>query len=70
MLDFVYSTTVVDPLASSSAIVVRPDPALANALKAAAPLGTLIGQVVFGRLADKAGRKRMCTSLHPCESTS
>ncbi|KAI0339734.1 phosphate transporter [Trametopsis cervina] len=29
------------------------------AVKAAAPLGTLIGQLVFGWLADKIGRKRM-----------
>lgn len=31
-------------------------------LKVATPVGTLIGQLLFGWLADVVGRKRMCTS--------
>lgn len=33
------------------------------AVKAAAPIGTLIGQLLFGWLADRIGRKRMCTCI-------
>ncbi|EKM50794.1 uncharacterized protein PHACADRAFT_105051 [Phanerochaete carnosa HHB-10118-sp] len=55
MLNFVYSTT----FNANGNISVRPNASLANAVKIAAPVGTLIGQLVFGRLADKAGRKRM-----------
>ena len=32
-------------------------------VKVATPAGTLIGQLLFGWLADVVGRKRMCTSL-------
>ena len=32
-------------------------------LKIASPVGTLVGQLVFGWLADIVGRKRMC--MHP-----
>lgn len=35
------------------------------AIKAAAPVGTFIGQVVFGYLADHIGRKRMCKRGFP-----
>lgn len=35
------------------------------ALKAAAPIGTFIGQLLFGWLADRAGRKRMCACRKP-----
>lgn len=38
--------------------------ALANAVKIAAPLGTFIGQLLFGWLADRTGRKRMCKSIY------
>lgn len=31
-------------------------------LKVATPVGTLVGQLLFGWLADVVGRKRMCTS--------
>lgn len=34
-------------------------------VKAATPIGAIVGQLVFGFLADKVGRKRMCTSLSP-----
>lgn len=30
-------------------------------VKVATPVGTLIGQLLFGWLADLVGRKRMCT---------
>jgi PHS family inorganic phosphate transporter-like MFS transporter len=30
-------------------------------LKVATPVGTLVGQLLFGWLADVVGRKRMCT---------
>ena len=36
---------------------------VSGALKAAAPVGTLIGQIIFGYAADHIGRKRMCASL-------
>lgn len=29
-------------------------------LKIAAPLGSIFGQILFGWLADRLGRKRMC----------
>ena len=32
------------------------------AIKVATPVGTLIGQLLFGWLADVVGRKRMCKS--------
>jgi len=32
-------------------------------IKVATPVGTLVGQVLFGWLADILGRKRMCRSL-------
>lgn len=32
-------------------------------VKAATPVGNLIGQVLFGWLADVLGRKRMCMSF-------
>jgi MFS family permease len=32
-------------------------------IKAASPVGTLVGQLVFGWLADIVGRKRMCMYL-------
>ena len=37
-------------------------------LKAATPIGTLFGQLVFGVLADRVGRKRMCTHTFPLAS--
>ena len=30
-------------------------------VKVATPVGTLVGQLLFGWLADLVGRKRMCT---------
>ena len=37
-------------------------------VKVATPIGTLVGQLLFGWLADVVGRKRMCTSFYyrPC----
>lgn len=32
-------------------------------IKVATPVGTLIGQLLFGWLADIVGRKRMCTYI-------
>lgn len=32
-------------------------------LKVASPIGTLCGQVFFGWLADRIGRKRACRSI-------
>jgi MFS transporter, PHS family, inorganic phosphate transporter len=32
-------------------------------VKVAAPVGTLVGQLLFGWLADMVGRKRMCAHL-------
>jgi len=32
-------------------------------VKVATPVGTLVGQVLFGWLADVVGRKRMCKSF-------
>jgi PHS family inorganic phosphate transporter-like MFS transporter len=32
-------------------------------LKVATPVGTLVGQLLFGWLADVVGRKRMCMSF-------
>jgi len=34
-------------------------------IKVATPVGTLVGQLLFGWLADVVGRKRMCTSSPP-----
>ena len=36
-------------------------------LKVATPVGTLVGQLLFGWLADRVGRKRMCTSSYLLE---
>lgn len=33
-------------------------------VKVATPVGTLVGQLFFGWLADVVGRKRMCECLH------
>ena len=32
-------------------------------IKVATPVGTLVGQLLFGYLADRLGRKRMCMFL-------
>jgi PHS family inorganic phosphate transporter-like MFS transporter len=32
-------------------------------VKVATPVGTFVGQLLFGWLADVVGRKRMCTSF-------
>ena len=32
-------------------------------VKVATPIGTFVGQLLFGWLADVVGRKRMCKSL-------
>jgi hypothetical protein len=34
-------------------------------IKVAAPVGTLVGQLLFGWLADVVGRKRMCKLQQP-----
>jgi len=34
-------------------------------IKVATPVGTLVGQLLFGWLADVVGRKRMCMSSFP-----
>ncbi|GJE93815.1 phosphate permease [Phanerochaete sordida] len=56
ILDFVYSSSYDE---TTSTLTVFSNQSLSNAVKIAAPLGTLIGQLFFGRLADKTGRKRM-----------
>ena len=33
-------------------------------IKVATPVGTLVGQLFFGWLADVVGRKKMCECLH------
>ena len=58
----------------SSLLPLLPDQALSSnqdlGLKVATPVGTLVGQLLFGWLADIVGRKRMCThtSLVTCTS--
>ena len=66
ILDFVYSSHYDE---ISGILTVTSNQGLSNALKIAAPIGTLIGQLVFGRLADKTGRKRMCASPPRCRAS-
>lgn len=47
-----------------------PSTPLENAVKIAAPLGTLVGQLLFGWFSDKVGRKRMCESTISMLGTS
>ena len=51
MLGYVYSSHHTSSLASN----------LDLGVKIATPVGTLVGQLLFGWLADIVGRKRMCT---------
>ena len=52
MLGYVYNKAHAGALTSNQDLGV----------KVATPVGTLIGQLLFGWLADLVGRKRMCTS--------
>ena len=36
-------------------------------IKVATPVGTLVGQLLFGWLADVVGRKRMCKCILPLD---
>ena len=56
MLGFVYGTRTKAGVIGSEALNVNQD----LGVKVATPVGTLVGQVLFGWLADLVGRKRMC----------
>lgn len=51
---------LINPI-SESALSTRAD----LGVKVATPVGTLVGQLLFGWLADVVGRKKMCRSLLP-----
>jgi len=38
-------------------------------VKVATPVGTFVGQLLFGWLADVVGRKKMCEYSHGSETT-
>ena len=57
MLGFVYGARTKPGVIGSEALNVNQD----LGVKVATPVGTLVGQVLFGWLADVVGRKRMCT---------
>jgi MFS transporter, PHS family, inorganic phosphate transporter len=54
MLGYLYGTDTSDGSGR------RLSPGQDLELKVAAPIGTLVGQLVFGWLADIVGRKKMC----------
>jgi len=47
----------------------RLSPTQELAVKVATPVGNFFGQLLFGWLADKVGRKRMCEYTSPPSST-
>ena len=50
MLGYVYASPHAGSLSANADLGV----------KVATPVGTLVGQLLFGWLADRVGRKRMC----------
>ncbi|GJE93809.1 phosphate permease [Phanerochaete sordida] len=56
ILDFVYSSTYDD---QAGVLKIDSDTSKSNMLKVSSPVGTFVGQLVFGFIADKVGRKRI-----------
>lgn len=64
MLGFVYNKNPIETSGNSNggdfSVTLPPNQDLG--IKIATPVGTLVGQLLFGWLADVLGRKRMCKS--------
>ncbi|GJE93814.1 phosphate permease [Phanerochaete sordida] len=56
ILDFVYSSIYDD---QARVLTIYTDISSSNMLKIASPVGTFVGQLLFGFVADKVGRKRI-----------